>query len=48
MKLKEFEETYKNYLLNLNLFFIFFPSIFLLHFLSFTFSLNFFGIKNSL
>ena len=51
-ELKEFEETYKNNLLNLNLFFIlfhfFFPFIFLLYFLSFTFSLNFFGIKYSL
>ena len=45
MKWNEFDETYKNNLLILNLFFIFlnffFPSTFPLYFLSLTFSLKF-------
>ena len=44
IKWHEFEETYKNNLLILNLFFFlhfFFPSIFVLYFLSFTFSHKF-------
>ena len=48
-KWNEFKEAYKNNLLNLNLFFyfillhFFFPSTYPLYFLSFVFSLKFYG-----